>query len=202
VLIAFLIVYVPYFLDIPPLAYAAGKLTTISAIIGAFAVILGVIGQVKRAYSVVNQRIRGYYFYVYMLLMLFITVAFGGVLGTDSAQYQWLQEAFIKTLGTTNYTLLVFYMASSGARAMRARSSKAAALLIAGLIVFLGQAPLTQAIFPPIGTVHLFLSDTLSLSIGRMFLLSVTVGAIVMGVRILTGKEVTFLGFLEEGGGG
>jgi hypothetical protein len=35
------------------------------------------------------------------------------------------------------------------------------------------------------------------MSVSRMFSISVSIGAIVLGVRMLTGKEVAFLGFGE-----
>jgi hypothetical protein len=125
--------------------------------------------------------------------MLVAMIIFGFI-GTNSVPWNWMQESVIKPLGSVNYSLLAFYLASSGARAMRARSAKASILLIAGGIVFLQQAPFTASIIPAIDPIGLFLSNTMATSVGRMFLMATTIGGIVMGVRILTGKETTFLG--------
>jgi hypothetical protein len=89
-------------------------------------------------------------------------------------------------------------MASACARAFRARSTQASLLLVSGIIVLLGQAPLTGAYIPWFGDARLYLTSTFAMAASRMFAMSVTIGAIVLGVRIITGREVQAIGF--EGG--
>lgn len=90
-------------------------------------------------------------------------------------------------------------MASACARAFRARSPQATLLLIAGILVLLGQAPLTGAYFPGIDIVRTFLADTVQKAAAKMFAISLTVGALVLGVRILTGREAAAIGFESAG---
>jgi hypothetical protein len=57
---------------------------------------------------------------------------------------------------------------------------------------------LTGAYFPFFGDARLYLTGTFAMAASRMFAMSVTIGAVVLGVRIITGKEVSAMGF--EGG--
>jgi hypothetical protein len=90
-------------------------------------------------------------------------------------------------------------MASTCARAFRARNLRALMLLATGFIVLLYQAPLTGAVFPGLDPIALYLGGTFAMAAGRMFLISVTVGAMVFAVRVLLGKEMQVLGFGREG---
>jgi len=88
--------------------------------------------------------------------------------------------------------------ASTAARAFRARNTQALLLLTTGFIVLLYQAPLTGAYAPWLEPIALYFGDTFGMAAGRMFLISVTVGAIVFGVRVLMGKETSVLGVGKE----
>ena len=199
IVITFAVVFIPYMFEIPQLQYLSGKFVIIAAITNAFALVLGLYGAIRRASTYIRQRTHGWIIHVYMLLLLGIMTV-SGFIGTDNTVWMFLMESVIKPLGSVNYSLLAFYMASAGARAMRARSLKATVLLIAGFIVLLGQAPFTAAVFPIIDPAYLFLNDTMSLAVGRMFTVATSIGGIVMGIRVLTGREVTFLGLSTEEG--
>jgi hypothetical protein len=111
--------------------------------------------------------------------------------------YEFLLVSVVTPLSSVIYGILAFYMSSAGARAFRARSPHAALLLLAGFVVLLYQAPLTGAFFPGIEGAATYLTDTFGMSVSRMFSISVSIGAIVLGVRMLTGREIAFLGFGE-----
>jgi hypothetical protein len=191
--ISFLIVFVPYFLDIPALDNASNKLITISGVVTAFTVSLAVYAQFRRGINIINRRSKGWYFKAYMLvtipLMLILYLFM-----PNAGPYSWIMYSVVNPLSNVNYGILAFYLSSTAARAFRARNSRALLLLISGFIVLLYQAPLTGAFFPQIEPVALYLGDTFGAAAGRMFLISVTVGAIVFGVRVLLGNEPSVLG--------
>ena len=192
-LISFLIVFVPYFIDIPVLETVSTKLITIAALVNVFTLALAVYSQVKRGMSFIQRKPRGWYFKAYMLITMVLMLVFS-LFGLETGPYHWVMFAVVNPLSSVNYGILAFYMASTAARAFRARNSKAALLLITGFIVLLYQAPLTGALFPGIEPVALYLTDTFGKAAGKMFLISVTVGALVFGVRVLLGNEPSVLG--------
>jgi len=197
-IIAFLIVFVPYFIPIPSLDWFSNELITITAITSAFTIALAVYSQFRRGFSFINRRSRGWIFKAYMLVTLVLMVIFYVLWGDSTGPYNWVMYSIITPLSSVNYSILVFYMASTGARAFRARNLKALLLLITGFIVLFYQAPLTGAFFPQITVPANYIRGTLVTAASTMFLISVTVGAIVFGMRVLMGKEPNVLGIQQE----
>lgn len=197
VAISFLIVFIPYFFDIPVLGAFSVKLITIASLINAFTLALAVNALMRRALNTVRRRGRGWWWAVYMVACLFLMMLFGAI-GEDKAPWHWVMFAIVNPLSSVNYTILAFYVSSACARAFRARSIHAFLLLATGFIVLLYQAPLTGAVFPAIDPVALYFTDTFAMSFSRTTTMGLTVASIVLGVRMLLGREVQFLGFTRE----
>lgn len=191
--LSFLLVFVPYFIDIPQLDAASSELVVITSIVTAFTVALAVVSQYQRGMHYIVKRSKGWPFKAYMLISIALMLVFA-LFGRDSGPYEWVMLAIINPLSSVNYSILAFYMSSTAARAFRARNTKALLLLLVGFIVILYQAPLTGAMFPGINPIGVYFGATFVTAVGSMFLISVTVGAIVFGVRVLLGKEPSVLG--------
>jgi uncharacterized membrane protein YccC len=132
-----------------------------------------------------------------MIITMILMVVFA-FFGRETGPYHWVMYAIVNPLSSVNYGILAFYMASTAARAFRARNIQSIMLLVTGFIVLLYQAPLTGAYAPWLEPIALYFGDTFGMAAGRMFLISVTVGAIVFGVRVLMGKEQSVLGVGKE----
>lgn len=195
--LAFLLVFVPYFIEVPALEAASTKLITITAIVNAVTLILALQSQIRRGLNIVQRRQTGWYFKAYMIITMVLMVVFA-FFGRETGPYHWVMYAVVNPLSSVNYGILAFYMASTAARAFRARNTQAMLLLATGFIVLLYQAPLTGAYAPWLEPIALYFGDTFGMAAGRMFLISVTVGAIVFGVRVLMGKETSVLGVGRE----
>src|SRR4030042_2026675 len=196
-LLSFLFVFLPYFHNLPQLNTASTKLITITSIVTAFTVALAVLAQFRRGINIINRRSRGWYFKAYMLMTLVLMLGFS-LISRETGPYHWVMFAVVNPLSSVNYGILAFYMASTAARAFRARNTKALLLLLSGFIVLIYQAPLTGAYFTGFEPIALYLGSTFGLATGRMFLISVTVGAIVFGVRVIMGNEPSVLGLSKE----
>jgi hypothetical protein len=196
-ILSFLAVFVPYFIDVPAMTTFSTELITIAAIVSAFTLLLALYSQFRRGYTFIQKRKRGWIFKAYMMISIVLMLVFA-LFGQETGPYNWVMYAIITPLSSVNYSILVFYMASTGARAFRARNTRALLLLITGFIVLFYQAPLTGAFFPQITPVALYFTGTFVAAVAKMFLISVTVGAIVFGMRVLMGKEPTILGFTKE----
>lgn len=196
-IVSFLLVFVPYFIPWGPLDWLSGKLMTIAAVTNAFTIVIAVYSQFRRSGRFINERRKGWVYHIYLLALMAIMTLSGFIFGQHAGAYEWILLAVVTPLSSVIYGILAFYMSSAGARAFRARSPQSALLLIAGFVVLMYQAPLTGAFFPGIEGAATYLTDTFGMSVSRMFSISVSIGAIVLGVRMLTGKEVAFLGFGE-----
>ncbi len=195
--LSFLLVFIPYFVEIPALEAASTKLITITAIVNAVTLILALNSQIRRGINIVQRRQTGWYFKAYMIITMILMVVFA-FFGRETGPYHWVMYAVINPLSSVNYGILAFYLASTAARAFRARNTQATLLLATGFIVLLYQAPLTGSYAPWLEPIALFFGDTFGMAAGRMFLISVTVGAIVFGVRVLIGEETSVLGIRQE----
>ena len=196
--ISFLIVTLSYFFEIPTLAAFSQELVLMVSVLNAMSILLAIYAQTRRSLILVQQRNHGWTYQAYLLVTIYLMAGVGFVFGQQSDSFMWFQLAILNPTGSVIYSSLAFYMASAAARAFRARSAQAALLLIAGCFVLLGQAPITGVYFPILGTLREYLTGTFSLAAARIFAISVTVGATVLGVRILTGNESEAIGF--EGG--
>jgi hypothetical protein len=195
--LAFLLVFIPYFIESPGLEAASTKLITITAIVNAVTLVLALNSQVRRGLNIMQKRQTGWYWKAYMIITMVLMVIFA-FFGRETGPYHWVMYAIINPLSSVNYGILAFYMASTAARAFRARNTQSMLLLSTGFIVLMYQAPLTGAYAPWLEPIALYFGNTFGMAAGRMFLISVTVGAIVFGVRVLLGKEPSVLGVREE----
>lgn len=195
--ISFLIVFIPYFFNIPALEEFSTTWITIAAIINAFTLALAVYSQFRRGIYFIQARKRAWGFKLWMLIGIILMILFA-VGGMEKGPYSWAMQAIITPLSSVNYGILAFYLSSTCARAFRARNLKAFALLVAGFIVLFYQAPLTGAFIPGIEPVARYFTETFAMAFARVFAISVTLGAIVFGIRVLLGKEPMILGFARE----
>lgn len=187
-----------YFFNIGALNTFSNNLVLMVSVLNAMSILLALYSQTKRSILLVRQRAHGWFYQLYLVLAIYLMATLGFVFGQSSGQFMWFQYAILNPTASVIYSILAFYMASACARAFRARSPQATLLLISGIIVLLGQAPLTSVFFPFIGTAGTYLTSSFAMAASRVFTMSVTMGAVVLGVRIITGKESAAIGF--EGG--
>ena len=199
VAISFAIAFVPYFFDVPLLGTFSSKLTMIVSIVNAFAILLALYSQTRRNVSFIEQRIKGWPYQLWTVFLLYLCTFIGLYFGQTSPSFLFFQYAFLMPAGAVQYSILTFYMASAGMKAFRARSPQATLLIIAGILVLLGQAPMTGAFFPLGEDIRLYLTENFAVGTAKMFSISMVVGAIVLGVRILLGKEEQSIGFSAGG---
>ena len=121
-----------------------------------------------------------------MALVVGIWLATGS---TTSAEYQWLYTAILQPSEASLYGLVGFFMAYAAYRGFRVRNLESAAMLITGIFVMLALTSAAGAVwegFPLIGD---WFKDVPGMAGGRAFGICAAVGTIVMGTRILLGKE-------------
>ncbi len=138
-------------------------------IIGAFALVLGV-GSLTRLHSHKIKRKAKNWQYSYVVLLplylvpifaLFLPESIGGGIMETMGGARTTQGVFDFTyiniqipIQATMFSLLAFYIASAAFRAFRAKSALATVLLVAAVIVMLGQVPIGELLgkwFPKIG---------------------------------------------------
>src|SRR4030042_1208809 len=192
--ISFFIVTGVYFFNIPTFNAFAGNFVLMVSVLNAMAILLALSSQTRRSVLLVRQKAHGWLYQLYLVITIYLMASLGFIYGQSSQQFMWFQYAILTPTSSVIYSVLAFYMASACARAFRARSPQATMLLISGIIVLMGQAPLTGVFAPFLGTAGTYLTSSFAMAASRVFTMSVTIGAVVLGVRIITGKESSAMG--------
>ena len=181
-------------------------------IISAFALVLGIGSLVKAHLDKIGRGARDWGYSVVALVGLVGMSAVGLATGVDrgSATY-WLYENVFVALEATMFSLLAFFIASAAYRTFRARTPEATILLLAAIIVMLGQVPIGTLIselpvrvaqhFSPHAKEWLFLPEAKdwlltgpTTAAKRGILFGVSLGVIATSLRIILGIERSYLG--------
>ncbi|MCD4708374.1 MAG: hypothetical protein K8S62_11640 [Candidatus Sabulitectum sp.] len=182
-------------------------------IVGAFALVLGV-GSLSRLHShKIKRKAKNWQYSYAVLIPLFLVPFFalimpeslgGGMLETMGGA-RTTQGVFDFTymniqvpIQATMFSLLAFYIASAAFRAFRAKSALATVLLLAAIIVMLGQVPIGELLgkwFPKVG---LWILRYPNLGAKRAIALGVGFGMLATQLKIIFGVERNWLGGAGE----
>jgi hypothetical protein len=139
---------------------------------------------------------------IILLVMLFSYMGIGvaeihgwfGITEGDNQRRDWIYNRIFQPLQATMFSLLAFYIASAAFRAFRARSLEATLLLMAGVIVMLGQVPLGDEITGGYASRWLaFLMSIINAAGQKAIIVGAALGTLATGLRIVLGLERSYL---------
>ncbi len=186
-----------------------------SLIIGPFALVIGVVTLVHNHLIRIKRRVEHWQYSYLVFIGIIVMVAFGLPNGPKDKVFEWLFDNVQVPMEATMFSLLAFFIASASYRAFRARTLEATLLLVAALIVMIGNAPIGDLIWNktipvwiekipviktiPIGdyfpsTARQWILDNPNLSSRRGIILGVSLGVISQSIRIIFGIERSYLG--------
>jgi hypothetical protein len=160
-----------------------------------FGLVLGIMSIFMVHGSKISQRSHHWQYSLVTLVSLVITAIVGFIWGTgDGTPYMWIFENAMMPMSSTMFALLAFYIASAAYKAFRARSPEATVLLIAAIIVMLGQVPIGAAITHWIPDVTIWILNVPNLAAKRGIALGVGLGMAATSLKIILGIERSYLG--------
>ena len=173
-----------------------------SLIIGPFALVLGVATLVQTHWLRIRRRAEYWQYSFVVFIGMIVMVAIGIPFGPDHKAFKWLFKYIQIPMDATMFSLLAFFIASASYRAFRARTLEATLLLVAALIVMIGNAPIGDFIWNKImpfgdnlpSTVRQWILENPNLSSRRGVILGVSLGVISQSIRIILGIERSYLG--------
>lgn len=171
-------------------------------IITAFAYVLGLYSLKNLHWSRIRARQAGWGYSLVAFVSFGLMIAFviyndgNGPLHAQAKTggYQWLFLNVYVPCTSTMFSILAFFIASAAYRTFRARSTEAALLLLAGIVVMLGRVPIGAYISDLIPEVSQWLMAVPNMAAKRGILLGVSLGAIATALRIIFGIERSYLG--------
>lgn len=196
-------IYVPYFFEVPQfMSNIEIWLTETTVIIVSFSVWVGLYTSTRRELVKIQRKGRGWYYSGIILGLAWAMVLSGLLLGKQSTIYNFLQWAFVIPGDSTIYAILVFYLTSAGARAFRLKSLESTLLTFGAVFVLLKQAPLGELLAPWAGPVAIYIQDTLAMAATRVFNVSLTIGSVILAIRLIAGQEMALIGLVRRATGG
>ena len=172
-----------------------------SLIIGPFALVLGVATLVQTHWIRIRRRAEYWQYSFVVFIGMIVMVAIGIPFGPDHKAFKWLFKYIQIPMDATMFSLLAFFIASASYRAFRARTLEATLLLVAALIVMIGNAPIGDFIWNKImpfdnlpSTARQWILENPNLSSRRGVILGVSLGVISQSIRIILGIERSYLG--------
>lgn len=163
-------------------------------VVAAFALGLGAVNLLRIHGQKVIERRRGWIESIVLLVGLLGMMVTGIFQGTSSESFLFLFKNFYEPLAAAMFSLLVFFIASASFRAFRARSAEAAVLLISGVILMLGRAPIGEVISPYFPKMADWLMKVPNLAGNRGIMIGAAVGIVAVALRVLIGIDRSYLG--------
>jgi hypothetical protein len=120
-----------------------------------------------------------------------------GITITTQPQFRWL---YINVYGPSDaavYSILVFYIASASYRAFRVRNPMALLLLITAVIIMFGNTTIGGFIWPGFLSLRDWIMTVPNTAAFRPIIIGAGLGTIVLGLRLLTWREVSWMGRRE-----
>ncbi len=181
-----LIVLLDYFLVHPILDALGAAFREWTIILTAFALLLGLYNLlVVHLLRIVRRDEPGVGYSVLVLITAFVVLVVGLWFGLPSAPMTWIFDNLYLPLQSAFFALVAFFLATAAYRALRARTFETGLLLVAALIVFIGQIPFLNVF----GNVREWVLSVPSVAGVRGILLGVAIGTIATGLRLLIGMD-------------
>lgn len=189
-----LILLADYFLKVPILKQPATEIQDWGLIVSAFALALAAVNLLRIHAKRIVKKDRQSVHSGILIAALLVTAFSGIFMGTSSEIFKFIFDSTFTPLAAVFYAMTAFHLASASYRAFRAKNLQAVALLLSGVLLMLGRAPIGEVIWKGFPTVADWITNVVNLAGSRGILISTAVGTVGAGLRILAGIDRSHLG--------
>ncbi|MEX0975308.1 MAG: hypothetical protein WD024_08195 [Bacillota bacterium] len=189
-----LILLADYFLKVPILKQPATEIQDWGLIVSAFALALAAVNLLRIHAKRIVRKDRQSVHSGILIAALLVTAFSGIFMGTTSKVFKFIFDSTFTPLAAVFYAMTAFHLASASYRAFRAKNLQAVALLLSGVLLMLGRAPIGEVIWKGFPTVADWIVNVVNLAGSRGILISTAVGTVGAGLRILAGIDRSHLG--------
>ena len=185
-----LLVLAGFFINESRIDAVGAYLVRTASIVAAFALLVGVSNLAAAHVNRIRSRARGWG-YSFVLLGALATTMLVGI-STGGPSSVWMKRLFdsvLFPLEATIYSLLAFFFVVATYRAFRVRNFESALFVVFGIIVLLGQMPVSAILWEQLPAVKDWVFDVPMLAGMRGILLGVALGTLATGLRVLLGVD-------------
>lgn len=178
-----------FYFKVPALSAVETNLYSWSINTGAFAGLVGIVSLTGLHWKHVVRKDSNSFYSAVLLLVMWSVLLYGLVATHQAPFYRKLYSALYEPVGSTTLALLAYYITSAALRAFVAKSSESAIMLVAGIVVMLGQVPIGAVIWEKIPVISEWVMSVPSTAGARGLLIASSIGGISMGLRVILGME-------------
>jgi hypothetical protein len=191
-----LFLLVTYFFELPrSIVDVANFIPRFCVVIVAIAVGVGTITLLNHHVSLIRKREAGQWIYsIVMLVTLSLFVVVGLGMGATDRTFSWIYESLLVPCSTTTYAMWCFFIASACFRILRVRSRESLVLLVSAILVMLSNAALGELIWVNFPLVGSWIQTVPMMAVFRGLTMGVGLGLILLGIRVLLGREKGYTG--------
>lgn len=159
-----------------------------------FAILVGVLNLTRVHYNNVRRRRDTWIQSVLLLAFMWFYVALVVIQTNDGETVRWLYNSVITPGDSTMFGLIAFFITSAAYRAFRIRTAEATVLMIAAVILLMGQAPIGDVLIPGWADFGRWFMDIPNAAMARGVFIGASIGSFAVAMRILLGLERGHLG--------
>ena len=184
-----------YFFDISILQESGSYVRLTGNVIAGMASFVGLINITIVLLRRIQSRREGHwYFAIWGLIVAYVTIIFGIYYGPLSNAYIYFYQNIQAPLYSATTGLLVFFITTATYRSFKVRNVETALLVISGVLVLLGNAPVGEMISPMFPAISNWILDVPNGAASRGMTIGAGIGIIAIGIRNMLGKENVGLG--------
>lgn len=198
--IAFVLGIVMFFQYYVPHKVSETVLTDVNEwaqIIAAFALAIGLASIIHMHYAKISRQMPGWGFSAMLLVAMVVMTVAGFVShGSDKSNelFGWMYLRMQVPLQGTIFSILAFFIASAAYKAFRARTFEATLLLVAAIIVMIGNVPIGNAITVQLPNLKDWILNWPQMAARRAIFFGVALASVATSLRIIFGIERSYLG--------
>lgn len=163
-------------------------------VFNAFIILLGVINLTRIHATNVRRRRTYWSASLWLLICMYAYILLGIYETNQGINFRFIWTQWATPTSSTLFSMLTFYIASAAYRAFRVRSREATLLLVVGVIVMLGRAPIGASIWSGIPVLQSWIMDIPNVAARRGLMLGAGLGTYAALIRVLLGLERGHLG--------
>jgi hypothetical protein len=191
-----IVVLLDYFITDPALDAVGRAFVSWVTLLAAAAFVLGIVNLARVHGNRVAQARPGWQYSLALLGALLLTLLLGlgpGSGGASDPALSWVFTYVYQPLNAAIFSLLAFYIATAAYRALRLNTWEGGGLLVAGVIVLLGQIPLGAQVWDALPQARTWLLAVVGTAGLRGVIIAASLGAIMTGLRVILGLDRHYL---------
>ena len=159
-----------------------------------FAFLFGPLNLLRLHWTNVQKKRPNWTYSALLLAVFALTTVIFFVNRIDGKVSKFILDSFTNAIDSAIYSVLGFYVCSAAYRSFKLKNVEATILLVAAVLLMLGQAPIGDAIVPNTSKLAQWILDVPNSAGMRGIRIGASIGAFAASIRVILGLERSWTG--------